>query len=305
MSVFRRVFAVLVIGFVAAAAYAAGSVNDSTVISQSDSLTLDVAAYRAHLSGRDNDELGYLSKGDKELMDRALDFHSDSVLMKQAEALGLDKDPVIANKLADARRKILVMSYMAKVRREVEFGDVEALARERYALRKPKLVTPERRKVAHILLTDNPSCTCDKRPPAIQRVKTVLEQIRAGADFAELAKTESSDRATAPNGGAIDKWIEENGETIRAFEDATFKLAKVGDVSDPVITNFGIHVIKLLEVQQPRQLSFEEVRDQLIAEVKTAAINSALDKARSQAYPDPDTINLSALKDVLKDVRGR
>src|SRR5690606_4020617 len=103
--------------------------------------------------------------------------------------------------LADARQRILVAALMQHTREQVEMPDLDALARERYLLRKQEFVMPERRQVAHILLRDRKNCPCDETPPASQRASQMREDLLAGkADFSELAKAHSKDNKTAAEG---------------------------------------------------------------------------------------------------------
>lgn len=80
-----------------------------------------------------------------------------------------------------------------------------------------------------------------------QRAKDVLDQIRSGADFAELAKQYSADPGSGPEGGELG-WFE-SGVMVPEFEAAAFAL-EPGSVSDVVKTQFGYHIIKLHEVEK-------------------------------------------------------
>ena len=88
----------------------------------------------------------------------------------------------------------------------------------------------------------------------------MLEQIKAGADFAELAKA-NSDGPSAPQGGELG--LKPRGSWVKPFEDAAFAL-EVGQVSDVVQTRFGYHIIKVTDHQDPNTISFEEAKDDVI-----------------------------------------
>ena len=98
------------------------------------------------------------------------------------------------------------------------------------------------------------------------------ERIDGGEDFAEVAK-EVSTGPSGPNGGNLG-WFGA-GQMVTEFEDAVMNM-EVGDVVGPVETQFGFHVITLLETRVKEAPSLEEVRGQLASEVQEAAIQDRL-----------------------------
>jgi peptidyl-prolyl cis-trans isomerase D len=110
---------------------------------------------------------------------------------------------------------------------------------------------PERRRAQHILVEDE------------TLANDLLNQIKEGADFAELAKTNSVDTSSNEQGG--DLGLFERDLMGAEFDEAAFSM-NVGDVSDVVSTDYGyFHIIKLTEIQTETAQSFEEVREQLVA----------------------------------------
>ena len=110
---------------------------------------------------------------------------------------------------------------------------------------------PERRRAQHILVEDE------------TLANDLLNQIKEGADFAELAKTNSEDTSSNEQGG--DLGLFERDLMGAEFDETAFSM-NVGDVSDVVSTDYGyFHIIKLTEIQTQTTQSFEEVREQLIA----------------------------------------
>lgn len=106
-----------------------------------------------------------------------------------------------------------------------------------------------------------------------KKAEDVLKQAKKGANFEDLAKKYSEDDATKPKGGDLG-WIVE-GQTVPEFQQAAFSLPK-GSISDLVKTQYGFHIIKVLDRETAHTKSFEEVRDS-IAPIVTA------DKARAEA----------------------
>ena len=94
-----------------------------------------------------------------------------------------------------------------------------------------------------------------------QKAEDVLKQAKKGANFEELAKKYSEDDATKPKGGDLG-WIVE-GQTVPEFQQAAFSLPK-GSISDLVKTQYGFHIIKVLDRETAHTKSFEEVRDTIV-----------------------------------------
>lgn len=99
-------------------------------------------------------------------------------------------------------------------------------------------------KVAHILISAKQNAPQEVWDAARVRIDSVYKAIKDGADFAELAKKVSDDRASGENGGELP--YVEHGKFVPEFEEAAFALKDSGDVSPVVQTSFGFHVIKML-----------------------------------------------------------
>lgn len=115
-----------------------------------------------------------------------------------------------------------------------------------------------------------------------EEAKTLIEQLKGGADFAELAK-EKSTGPSGPNGGELG-WFGP-GQMVKPFEEAVMAL-EVGTVSEPVQTQFGWHVIKLNDKRAKAAPSFEEVRPELEAEIESKAIEARIDELTKLATID-------------------
>ena len=149
-------------------------------------------------------------------------------------------------------------------------------------------VSQEKRAARHILLSTN-----NDEDEDAQEVKAeeLVTQLRAGADFAELARANSQDPGSAANGG--DLGIVERGQMVPEFEEATFALEKDA-ISDPVKSQFGYHIIQVLDIETPEQQSFEEVRADLEREERQRLAEETLlerlDEMRNLAYEQPDEL---------------
>jgi parvulin-like peptidyl-prolyl isomerase len=102
---------------------------------------------------------------------------------------------------------------------------------------------------------------------ALRIARALLSQARQpDSDFAELVRNNTEDEAARAAGGLMENV--ERGETVEPFEKAAFALRDEGDISDPILSQFGVHLIQLLEHQLPRQKTFEEVMQQILDELK-------------------------------------
>jgi peptidyl-prolyl cis-trans isomerase D len=142
--------------------------------------------------------------------------------------------------------------------------------------------TQERAKVRHILIktADKPAA---EAAGAEAKARDILKQVRAGGDFAELAKKHSEDTGSAVRGGDLD-WVTK-GQMVPEFEKSAFSL-KPNEISDLVKTQFGYHIVQVTEKEEARVKPFEEVRTELAqAQVRESVFNrmqQSLDQARAE-----------------------
>lgn len=142
----------------------------------------------------------------------------------------------------------------------------EADARAHFEQVKSRFASAERRLVSHILVevaADADAAAQDAARAKAAELATKAKQ--AGADFAALARAESDDPGSSANGGDLG-WVE-TGMMGGAFDDALFAM-QAGQVSDPVRTDFGWHVLQLREVDAGRAVAFEDVREDMEREVR-------------------------------------
>lgn len=145
----------------------------------------------------------------------------------------------------------------------------------------------EQRDAAHILVEVNAKQTDAQAKAKIEEIKARLAK---GEDFAKLAKEESNDVGSANNGG--DLGYAGRGVYDPAFEDALYGLKAKGDVSEPVRTQYGWHLIKLLGVQAPEVPSFASLKPKLEQDLKSQLVEQrfvdATKQLESSAYEASD-----------------
>ena len=190
--------------------------------------------------------------------------------MLAAEALrdGASSDPVLAASIAISTDRILSDARLAVLdaKNSPPEAALDAYARNLYQVKTARFEKPAQTRARHILLAKGGA-------DSLQKAKDLLAQLRAGASFEELAKVHSTDPGSAVRGG--DLGFFGAGKMVQPFEDALNKLSKPGDLSEPVESEFGYHLIRLEERQEKRLQPFTEVRDQLLKEALTAIMNES------------------------------
>jgi len=111
---------------------------------------------------------------------------------------------------------------------------------------------------------------------ALAKAKEIRQKLQAGQDFASLAKAESDDGASGAKGGDLGSF--KHGQMVAEFEQVAFNLP-VGQISEPVKTRFGYHVIK---VEQHETTSFDQVKPDLEKKMRPELARSAVENLRKQ-----------------------
>ena len=131
-----------------------------------------------------------------------------------------------------------------------------------YEARKDSFFVPERVRAAHILILVPENASADEVKKAEDRIKAIEERIRSGEDFAAVARETSQDPGSAAKGGDLD-WFE-RGQMVPEFADVAFALTP-GELSGPVRSPFGFHLIKVEDHQASTTRTLDEVKDELRA----------------------------------------
>jgi len=143
-----------------------------------------------------------------------------------------------------------------------------------YDKNKDKYNEPEKRHGRHILIPVGKDEAAAKK-----QAEDVYAQAKAGKDFAALAKQYSQDPGSADKGGDLG-WAD-HSQFVGPFADALFGM-KVGELHEPVKTQFGYHIIRLDEIQPGKTKPFEEVRPELEAELKRNAATDRFGELQEQ-----------------------
>lgn len=182
----------------------------------------------------------------------------------------------------DKRSVAVVQIDPVKVGAGIQVTDAQL--RAAYNDRQADFQTPERVQARHILLKSDATNDAEIKAKAADLLKTV----KAGGDFAKLAKDKSEDTGSAANGGELG-WIV-RGQTVAEFERAAFTM-KPGEISDLVKTQYGYHIIQVETHEQARLQPLEEVKAELVASIQKQAasqlVQNLAEKAIAALRQDP------------------
>jgi len=168
----------------------------------------------------------------------------------------------------------------------------EADLRTYYEQNAGRLSGQEERRASHILINAPKTASAEDRKKARAKAEEVLGSARRSPDsFADLARKNSQDTGSAPNGGDLDFFA--RGAMVKPFEEAVFAMKK-GDISDIVETEFGYHIIRLTDIKVPKTRSFEDMRAQLETELKKQQAQrkfaEVADAFTNGVYEQPDSL---------------
>lgn len=189
-----------------------------------------------------------------------------ALLKNAALDAGINKDtPEVAQALNNALSQALRAQYIKVLGEEEVTQDDLVKAYEDIVANAPDVVE---RRASHILVSDE------------AKAKDLIKQLEEGADFATLAK-DNSEGPTSVKGGDLGFFAQ--SEMVPEFANAAFTM-EIGDVSsEPVKTQFGYHIIKVVDERKREKPTFEEVKPQLEGQLRQAAIAQKLQELRQNS----------------------
>ena len=200
----------------------------------------------------------YMSGAGKlEILDKLI---AGEVVFQEGVKLGLDKDKDVMALVEEAKREILINAMVEKIVKE-KLGEEQV--KKYYEAHKKDF---KQVKASHILVEQE------------DKAKDIYKQLKDGADFAELAKKHSIDPSTKDKGGELGYFS--RGQMVQPFEDMAFSL-KVNKIGEPVQTSFGYHIIKVLDIKDPKK--YEEMTSEDINVVKKRLLNDEIERLKGAA----------------------
>lgn len=181
---------------------------------------------------------------------------SEKLIYKEAVAAGADKNPDVQKRIANMQKQIVMQAFMEQKAKSLVTDDQ---AKTEYDKRLAATKGQDELKARHILVASE------------EEAKKIAEQIKKGGDFEKIAKEKSVDKGSSAKGGELG-WFTKD-KMVPEFANAADKLKK-GEVSAPVKTDFGWHIIRL-EDRRPVQLAtFDDMKDSIKAELANKAVDA-------------------------------
>ena len=188
---------------------------------------------------------------------KAADFEKD-ISISDEEARAYFAGSSDAYRTGELRRAKFIIIDREDMKKDVQI--TEDLIRNYYQSNSSNYQQPEQIAAKHILIKADTGSEPDADAQAKVKAEEIFKKIKGGASFEVLAKESSQDEGSAQNGGDLGRF--QRGMMVQEFEDAAFAL-NVGEVSDPVRTQFGYHIIKVTEKVPARLITFDEVRERI------------------------------------------
>ena len=182
------------------------------------------------------------------------------VLAQMAVQEGLDKEGINAERLLAIRNQSLYLLKLDALRKE-NTKDYSKYAEQIYLVNKADYPVKERIDAAHILISTKDKADAE----ALEKAKKIRAKLLLGADFSTLALAESDDKSVKTNKGELGLFATD--KMVKAFSTAALTM-QPGDISEPVKTKFGYHIIKLNKKLPAGVQSFEEVKASIISKLK-------------------------------------
>jgi peptidyl-prolyl cis-trans isomerase D len=201
-----------------------------------------------------------------------------------------------ADKFQSAERADIeyVVLNLAAVQKDIVVPEAEL--KTYFEQNSARLAGLEERRASHILINADKGASAAERDAARAKAQALLAEVqKSPAQFAELARKNSQDTGSAAKGGDLDFFG--RGAMVKPFEEAAFALKK-GETSGLVETEFGFHIIRLTDIKQPEQKSFESQRAKLEQEVRGQLAQRKFAEAAEQftniVYEQSDSLKPAA-----------
>lgn len=169
------------------------------------------------------------------------------------------------------RRNVIIENHIEQVvvpKQTVSDAEVK----EFYDKNPETFTQPEQVRASHILITVDAKATDADKKAAKEKAEGLLKQLKSGADFAKLAEANSGCPSSKQGG---DLGYFGKGQMVKPFEEAAFNM-KPGEVSGVVETQFGYHIIKLIERKAPAKIAFDDVKAKIAESLKRKKVSEAI-----------------------------
>jgi peptidylprolyl isomerase len=225
------------------------------VLAKVGDIEVQAAEIREIIAGLDDAQQAAISKDPAALGQYVRALLVQRLVLKQALDAKWDQDPAVISRLVRAREAALTESYLQHNSAPNPDYPSETDLTVAYESAKSKLLIPRSYRLAQIFIASDKA----KLDATVKRLKA------KGADFTAIARNTSEESASAAQGGEIG-WLTE--EQIQPEIREKLPKLTLGALSDPIKLNDGWHILKVLDVREPRTPTLAEVRPELVAQLR-------------------------------------
>ncbi|MDA8232494.1 MAG: peptidyl-prolyl cis-trans isomerase [Magnetospirillum sp.] len=205
-----------------------------------------------------------------------LDVYINNMLVTDAAKKdGMQNDPAVKREVKTAEEQIMRAAWM---RKKLNADVTDAMLKERYDQFVAQFKPQEEIRARHILVESE------------DQAKAIIADLKSGAKFEDIAKAKSKDPSAQQNGGELGYFTK--AEMVPQFADAAFNL-KAGEISQPVKTQFGWHVIEVEDRRMSSPPSFDEakpmLREQVSGQMAQKIVGELRDKAKVKRFNQDGT----------------
>ena len=242
----------------------------------------------------ERDRLRFIRDG-KRVDAMVQDLLKIKLLAAAAEEAGFDQQPLVADRLRMAAEKELAQAWSVQILKEAPPADYEALAYEYYLANPEEYRLPDQLDVSHILISSEERGAEDALSLALSLREQLLED---PSKFQEFVQEYSEDPSKDVNGGRFPTMT--RGDMVAEFEKAAFALESPGEISEPVETYYGYHLIRLNESLPGFVPEFERLKDELVAQAREKHLAAYRDRYMIKLLAEPIVIPDGAVEIMAK-----
>lgn len=223
-------------------------------------------------------------------------------VLAEAKQKGWDKRPELQPLMERARDQVIVGAYVSNVARPAEGYPSEEELKQFYETNKAQLQAPAQYQIAQIFLPAPEGTDKARADEAARKINDLGARLaKSAGDFARLARENSAHKESAEKGGEIG-WIGED-QMVAEIRRAVVKMNK-GNISPPVKSAAGWHLIKLMDKRPPALRPLAEVRGNLVAAMRQRKMQEGervyLEALSTKARPTINQIELNKIQESLK-----
>lgn len=209
------------------------------------------------------------------------------------------EDPLMVLRMKLVGEKELAEAWLRNILEDAPAGDYETLAHEYYIAHPDEYESVASVDVTHVLIG------VDERTmgEALELANSVRSQIVSGEITFDQAVNEfSDDPSKRSNGGRFPNTV--RGQMVKAFEDQAFSMTEPGEISEPVQTPYGYHIIRLDAVNPSQTLPFEQVKAQIVEQVRNSYLSDYRLNYLKNLTQEPIQIEQGAVETMAKRYYG-